>query len=191
MPLVGPASLLGLTQTARGPRARHRSTFVCAGVSGRGWKPTSAVSRLPVVVIPRNSVRELRPHFPDYIRGAQNESGLPGTISAFGRKADHPERPRIALAAWSEGGWWGRWPWWDSASSWSRWPVPGPAGQQITAKFDQEKRQQFATAAAFRAFLRQTGQTIADVRFRVRLNLIYEALIKHEGGKARIVEAQA
>jgi hypothetical protein len=64
-------------------------------------------------------------------------------------------------------------------------------GQQITAKFDQEKRQQFATAGAFRTFLRQTGQTIADIRFRVRLNLIYEALIKREGGKASIVEAQA
>jgi hypothetical protein len=67
----------------------------------------------------------------------------------------------------------------------------GFTGRQITAKLDEEKRQQFATAAAFRAFLRQTGQTVADVRFRVWLNLIYEALIKRDGGKAGIVEAQA
>ena len=65
------------------------------------------------------------------------------------------------------------------------------AGQQITEKFDEDKRQQFATGGTFRAFLHQTGQTIADVGFRVRLNLIYEALIKREGGKAGIVEAQA
>ena len=36
-------------------------------------------------------------------------------------------------------------------------------GQQVTEKFDEDKRQQFATGGAFRAFLRQTGQTIADV----------------------------
>lgn len=64
-------------------------------------------------------------------------------------------------------------------------------GRQVTVKFDEEKREQFATGGAFRTFLRQTGQTVADVRFRVRLNLIYGALIKREGGKAVTVEAQA
>jgi hypothetical protein len=64
-------------------------------------------------------------------------------------------------------------------------------GRRITEKYDEEKRQQFATGRAFRAFLRQTGQTVADVRFRIRLNLIYEALIKRAGGKAVTVEARA
>ncbi len=79
----------------------------------------------------------------------------------------------------------------------ARWYETAAAGrgivftaQQITAKFDEEKRRQFVTAGAFRAFLRQTGQTVADVRYRVRLNLIYEALIRREGGKAGIVEAE-
>jgi hypothetical protein len=51
---------------------------------------------------------------------------------------------------------------------------------QVRRAFAADKREQFATPADFTAFLTETGQTIEDVIFRVRLNLIYQALLNRE-----------
>jgi foldase protein PrsA len=51
---------------------------------------------------------------------------------------------------------------------------------QVQKEFNTEKSQQYPTASAFQTFLTQSGYTLQDLLFRVRLNLIYKALIaKH------------
>jgi foldase protein PrsA len=51
---------------------------------------------------------------------------------------------------------------------------------QIQKEFSTEKSQQYPTASAFQTFLKQSGYTMQDLLFRVRLNLIYKALLaKH------------
>ena len=51
---------------------------------------------------------------------------------------------------------------------------------QVQKEFNTEKSQQYPTASAFQTFLKQYGYTLQDLLFRVRLNLIYKALIaKH------------
>lgn len=62
---------------------------------------------------------------------------------------------------------------------------------QVAQAFAADKRQQFPTAAAYRTFLRLTGQTNTDARFRVRANLTYEALIKQAGGHRQVVNQRA
>ena len=42
-----------------------------------------------------------------------------------------------------------------------------------TAAFNSAKKQQFPTEAAFQTFLSQSGQTLNDILFRVRVNQIY------------------
>jgi hypothetical protein len=51
---------------------------------------------------------------------------------------------------------------------------------QVRRAFAADKREQFQTAADFKAFLTETGQTVQDVLFRVRVNLIYQALLNKE-----------
>jgi hypothetical protein len=51
---------------------------------------------------------------------------------------------------------------------------------QIRRAFAADKREQFQTPAEFTAFLTETGQTIKDVIFRVRVTLIYQALLNKE-----------
>ena len=50
----------------------------------------------------------------------------------------------------------------------------------------QAKKQQFPTTAAFKTFLSQTGQTYADIIYRIRVNQIYTKLLvtRHEDGHA-------
>jgi foldase protein PrsA len=51
---------------------------------------------------------------------------------------------------------------------------------QVQKEFNKEKSQQYPTASAFQTFLKQSGYTMQDLLFRVRLNLTYKALIaKH------------
>jgi foldase protein PrsA len=51
---------------------------------------------------------------------------------------------------------------------------------QVQKEFNTEKSQQYPTESAFQTFLKQSGYTLQDLLFRVRLNLIYKALIaKH------------
>jgi hypothetical protein len=51
---------------------------------------------------------------------------------------------------------------------------------QVSRAFDADRRGQFQTPADFKAFLADTGQTVEDVIFRVRVNLIYQALLNKE-----------
>jgi foldase protein PrsA len=51
----------------------------------------------------------------------------------------------------------------------------------INKAFAAAKKQQFPTAAAFNTFLSQSGQTLNDIMFRVRVNEIYKKLLaKHQ-----------
>jgi hypothetical protein len=51
---------------------------------------------------------------------------------------------------------------------------------QVRRAFDADKREQFQTSADFKKFLTETGQTIEDVIFRVRVTLVYQALLNKE-----------
>ncbi len=52
--------------------------------------------------------------------------------------------------------------------------------QQVQTAFAAAKKQQFPTASAFNTFLSQTGQTMQDILFRVRINQIFKQLLaKH------------
>jgi hypothetical protein len=59
--------------------------------------------------------------------------------------------------------------------------------QQVSAALLKAERRQFSNAGQYRRFLRATGQTVADIRFRVRGNLTFTALEKHDhGGQAKV-----
>jgi parvulin-like peptidyl-prolyl isomerase len=59
---------------------------------------------------------------------------------------------------------------------------------QIQQAFQSARRQQFPTQAAFQSFLAQSGQTLQDILFRVRVNQIYlKLLAKH---KSSVTSAQ-
>jgi hypothetical protein len=49
--------------------------------------------------------------------------------------------------------------------------------KEVMRAFGQDKRKAYPKPGAFKRFLTQSGQTISDVLFRVRVNLIYERLI--------------
>jgi parvulin-like peptidyl-prolyl isomerase len=49
---------------------------------------------------------------------------------------------------------------------------------QVQQEFNTEKKAQFPTDAAFQQFLTQSGQTLDDILFRVRVNLLYQKLLK-------------
>ena len=64
-------------------------------------------------------------------------------------------------------------------------------GAQVQKAFLSAKKQQFPTATAFNTFLTQTGQTLADVTFRVRVNEIYKRLLARQAGKIDAAAIQA
>jgi parvulin-like peptidyl-prolyl isomerase len=49
---------------------------------------------------------------------------------------------------------------------------------QVQQEFNTEKKAQFPTDTAFNQFLTQSGQTLNDILFRVRVTLIYQKLLK-------------
>ena len=52
---------------------------------------------------------------------------------------------------------------------------------QVQQVFNTDKKQQFPTAAAFNQFLTQSGQTMEDILYRVRVNEIFKKLLaKHQ-----------
>jgi hypothetical protein len=51
---------------------------------------------------------------------------------------------------------------------------------QVNAAVASDRRRQFATPAAYRAFLHQTGQTAADIRFRALASLVSKALLARD-----------
>ncbi len=62
---------------------------------------------------------------------------------------------------------------------------------QVQQQFNKDKAQQFPTAAAFQQFLSETGQTLQDILFRVRANLIFMALVNKHSTKVTPAEIQA
>jgi hypothetical protein len=71
----------------------------------------------------------------------------------------------------------------------------GVSTAQVRRQFDRVEGQQFPKRREFRAFLRSTGETVADLLFRVRLNLLSDRIQRHvaagqHGGrsKARALE---
>jgi hypothetical protein len=50
---------------------------------------------------------------------------------------------------------------------------------QLKRQFDRVKAQQFRTRAEFEAFLRSSGQTVADLLFRVQLNVLSQRIQRH------------
>ena len=62
---------------------------------------------------------------------------------------------------------------------------------QVQKAFVAAKKQQFPTATAFNTFLTQTGQTLADVTYRVRVNEIYKRLLARQSGKIDQAAIQA
>ena len=51
----------------------------------------------------------------------------------------------------------------------------------VSAAYDTERKASFPTQAKYQVFLKETGETAADLMFRTRVNLIFEALLKHFG----------
>jgi len=49
---------------------------------------------------------------------------------------------------------------------------------QVQKVFDAEKRRAFQTNAQFQAYLTQTGQTLADILYRFRINQLFEKLVQ-------------
>lgn len=62
--------------------------------------------------------------------------------------------------------------------------------EQVNATYAHDLKTNYPTAAEYRAFLAKTWQTAADIGLRVRLNLIYKALVK-KVGRANAVNAEA
>ncbi len=55
----------------------------------------------------------------------------------------------------------------------------GVSAAQVKRQFDRVKAQQFRRRAEFEAFLRSSGETVADLLFRVQLNMLSERLERH------------
>lgn len=62
---------------------------------------------------------------------------------------------------------------------------------QVNKAFAQAKKQEFPSASQYTAFLTETGQTDADIRFRVRVNKVYDELIKRVTKKVTAAEIAA
>ncbi|MGO9496987.1 MAG: hypothetical protein ACLQA5_09830 [Solirubrobacteraceae bacterium] len=60
-----------------------------------------------------------------------------------------------------------------------------PSSQDVTKTLNAEKAQTFPTESKFNAFLKQEGETVADIRFRVEINLIASRLAaRHKGNQS-------
>jgi foldase protein PrsA len=62
---------------------------------------------------------------------------------------------------------------------------------QVQKAFNTAKQRQFPTAAGFQTFLTQTGQTLPDILFRVRVNQIYMKLIAKHSSTVSSAQIQA
>jgi TRAP-type C4-dicarboxylate transport system permease large subunit len=49
----------------------------------------------------------------------------------------------------------------------------------------------FSTSAQFKRVVKETGQTTADILFRVRANLVYAALLKAEHVSQRVLNTES
>ena len=57
-----------------------------------------------------------------------------------------------------------------------------PSSQDVTRTFNAEKSQTFPTESKFNAFLKQEGETVADIRFRVQVSMIATRLAARQKG---------
>ncbi len=64
-----------------------------------------------------------------------------------------------------------------------------PSSAQVEQTLNAQKRKQFPDDAKYRAFLRATGQTDADIRDRVALQLDTSALLAHQTGSTAARQA--
>jgi parvulin-like peptidyl-prolyl isomerase len=62
---------------------------------------------------------------------------------------------------------------------------------QVTQAFTSAKKQQFPTNAAFQTFLTQTGQTLDDILFRVRVNQIFRKLLARHNATVTPAQIQS
>jgi foldase protein PrsA len=62
---------------------------------------------------------------------------------------------------------------------------------QIQQQFTKDRQQAYKTQAAFQSFLNSTGQTLQDILYRVRLNLIYTKLLKQHSSTVTPAQIQA
>ncbi len=62
---------------------------------------------------------------------------------------------------------------------------------QVQKAFQAAKAQQFPTSAAFQTFLAQSGQTLQDIIFRVRVNQIYQKLLARHAASVTPAQIQA
>ena len=63
--------------------------------------------------------------------------------------------------------------------------------KQVQAAFQAAKQGQFPTEAQFQTFLSQTGQTLQDILYRVRVNQIYKALLAKQAPAVNAAAIQA
>jgi hypothetical protein len=61
-----------------------------------------------------------------------------------------------------------------------------PTTAQVARAFATEKHKQFPTAKKFNRFLATSGESVADIRFRVVVNLAYAALGPRHGGQTKL-----
>jgi hypothetical protein len=57
------------------------------------------------------------------------------------------------------------------------------SGVAVQRRFDRIRHEQFPKAAKFKAFLRSSGQTVADLRFRTRLEMLSTRIQDHVTGQ--------
>jgi foldase protein PrsA len=62
---------------------------------------------------------------------------------------------------------------------------------QVQQQFSKDRAQAYPTEAAFQSFLKSSGQTLQDILYRVRLNLIYTKLLKQHSSTVTPAQIQA
>jgi foldase protein PrsA len=64
--------------------------------------------------------------------------------------------------------------------------------EAVSRSFRRQRRANFQTRRAFRRFLRESGQTVADIRFRVRIDLLTTRIRRRvtAAGEATVTDAQ-
>jgi len=62
---------------------------------------------------------------------------------------------------------------------------------EVQQQYQTDRQQQFPSASAFQTFLTETGQTVDDILYRVRVNLIYSKLLKAHTTNVSNAEVQS
>ena len=62
---------------------------------------------------------------------------------------------------------------------------------EVQQQYQTDKRQQFPNSSSFQTLLSETGQTVDDILYRVRVNLLYSKLVKMHNTTVTPAEVQA